>query len=239
MDGIINLNKPVGITSAKALYRVRAIVGERKSGHGGTLDPMACGVLLICLGKATKLVERIMDQPKVYRAAVRLDVTSDSFDAEAEVRDVSVESIPKECNVGAALAAFEGDIAQVPPSVSALKVGGIPAYKRARRGESLVLEPRRARIYWIRMQRFTWPELEFDVCCGRGTYVRAVVRDLGQALGTGGCLTRLERTQIGPFTINDSWSFESLDRDTTSDYLVSLPEAVRILETVTVPASPD
>ncbi len=138
-DGIINLSKPVGISSAKALYRVRSIIHQRKSGHAGTLDPGASGVLVLCLGKATKLVERIMDQPKVYRATARLDVTSESLDADSPLVPVEVALIPDVETIRAACARFVGTVDQVPPQISAVKVGGQPAYKRARRNEVVEL----------------------------------------------------------------------------------------------------
>ena len=129
MDGLIILNKPPGITSAKVLYRVRKVTGQRKSGHAGTLDPAAEGVLILCLGAATKLVEQLMDQPKLYRATARLDVTSDSFDSDRPLQPVQVDRVPEPAEVGAAMRQFEGEILQVPPAVSALKIGGRPAYK--------------------------------------------------------------------------------------------------------------
>src|SRR5262249_39455968 len=142
MDGVLNLDKPPGITSAKALYRVRRVLGERKSGHAGTLDPAAEGVLIICLGKATKLVEAMMDLPKVYRATARLDVTSTSFDSDRPLIPVRVDAAPDESAVRAALAQFEGEIEQVPPAVSALKVGGRAAYELERKGKPVTLAPR-------------------------------------------------------------------------------------------------
>jgi tRNA pseudouridine55 synthase len=238
MDGLINLHKPVRITSAKALYRVRRIVDERKSGHAGTLDPGASGVLLICLGRATKLVERVMDQPKVYRTTARLDVTSDTFDADGEVRSVPIIERPTADQVADALRRFEGEIEQTPPAISAVKVAGIPAYKRARSGENLVLRPRPARVYWIRLHRFDWPSVEFEMCCGRGTYVRAIVRDLGAALGTGGCVTALTRTRVGPFCIDDAWTFEAMERSAAGDYVIPLEKAMEALTCINTPDPP-
>ena len=162
MDGIINLDKPVGITSAKALYKVRKITGVRKSGHAGTLDPNASGVLVLCLGKATKLVERLMDQPKVYRAKVRLDMTSASYDAEKETTPVEVAAPPSLEAVRMALASFEGTIAQVPPAFSALKIKGRPAYELARKNRSVELEPRPVRIYWLHLHGYAYPERHPD-----------------------------------------------------------------------------
>jgi len=239
MDGLINLDKPVGITSAKALYRVRRLVGARKSGHAGTLDPAASGVLIICLGKATKLVEALMDQPKVYRAAARLDVTSESFDADRPLVPVQVAAVPDEAAVRAACRRFEGHVVQVPPAVSAVKVGGQPAYRHVRRGRPPTLSPRPVRIYWIHVWRYAWPELEFELACGRGTYVRALVRDLGAALGTGGCLTALTRTAVGPFQLEAAKTFADLERaGGPADWLIPLQHARDLLSVHPPPVPP-
>ncbi len=231
MDGIINLHKPTGITSAKAVYRVRSITGQRKSGHAGTLDPGASGVLVICLGKATKLVELIMDQPKVYRATARLDVTSESFDADRPLLPVDVADIPTPEAVTEACRSFEGTIEQVPPQISAVKVGGVPAYKRARRSQPVPLTARPVRIYRLNVHAYTWPQIDFELACGRGTYVRALIRDLGQKLGTGGCLTSLVRRRVGPFTAEDAWSFDALyAAEDPGAYLINLDRARRLLD---------
>lgn len=211
MDGLIILNKPSGITSAKALYRVRKACRQRKSGHAGTLDPAASGVLILCMGKATKLTERLMDHPKAYRAIGRLDLTSPSFDLDGEVREVPVAEPPTKARVAEACSRFQGEILQVPPRISALKVGGIPAYKLAQEGRAVPLAARPVQIYDFSLRRYAFPEVEFDMRCGRGTYVRAIIRDLGEALGTGGVLTSLVRTRIGPFRIEDACTFEMLE----------------------------
>ncbi len=231
MDGIINFNKPTGITSAGALYKVRSLTGQRKSGHAGTLDPGASGVLVLCLGKATKLVESIMDQPKVYRATARLDVTSMSFDSDRPLEEVNVTDPPTREAVLAALASFEGIIEQVPPTISAVKVGGRPAYKLARGNQSVVLKARRVRIDWIRVHAYDWPTVDFEMRCGRGTYVRAIIRDLGERLRTGGCLTSLVRRRVGPFVEEEAWSLDGIrDADGPGDYLIDLDRARKLLE---------
>lgn len=211
MDGIINLYKPTGITSAKALYRVRKITGVRKSGHAGSLDPAAAGVLILCQGKATKLVEQIMDLPKVYRATGRLDVTSESYDSDRPLKEVVVDSSPSEDQVRAAFAELEGEVDQVPPRISAIKVGGVPSYKLSTRDGVAPLKSRKVRIYWMHVHRYAWPVVDFEMCCGRGTYVRSVIRDVGLRLGTGGCLTGLVRKAVGPFTFDEAWTFERLE----------------------------
>jgi len=239
MDGLINLFKPTGITSAQALYRVRKITGVRKSGHAGTLDPGAEGVLVLCLGKGTKLVERIMDQPKVYRATARLDVTSESFDSDSELTAVNVAAVPSREDVIRALASLEGRIWQVPPRISAVKLGGRPAYKRARTGETLELAPRTVTIYWVFVHAYAWPTLDFELACGRGTYVRSVIRDLGAALSTGGCLTSLTRKAVGPFPSSEGWTFEGLEASgDPADYLIPLEGAIRLLDQRPIPIPP-
>lgn len=211
LDGLIVLDKPVGITSAKALYRVRKVTGQRKSGHAGTLDPAASGVLLLCLGRATKLVERLMNLPKEYRARARLDATSASFDSDRPLLPVAAARIPTRGELEAAFARFVGTIEQVPPAVSAIKVGGRPAYKLERRGRPLELRPRPVRIDRLVVTHYEWPEVTFEMACGRGAYVRAVIRDVGAALGTGGCLTGLVRTRVGPFMLASAVGLAELE----------------------------
>ena len=222
IDGIINLNKPVGITSARALYKVRSITGIRKSGHAGTLDPGADGVLLICVGQATKLVERIMDRPKVYRATARLDVTSASFDSDRPLEHVEVATRPDRDLVARVLAGFEGTFEQVPPAISAVKIGGVPAYKLVRKDRTPVLKARAVTIYWTHLHACAWPVIDFEIACGRGTYVRALIRDLGERLGTGGCLTRLTRKAVGPFRLDDAWTIEDLQKHDSNEYILPL-----------------
>lgn len=236
MDGIINVHKPTGLTSAQALYRVRKITGQRKSGHAGALDPAADGVLVVCLGRATKLVEALMDQPKLYRTSARLDVTSESFDTGRPLVAVPVAQPPDRQRVCATLRSFEGTIAQVPPAISAVKVRGKPAYKLTRSGRPPELQPRPVQVYWIHVWEYAWPELDFEVACGRGTYVRALIRDVAARLGTGGCLTSLTRRAVGPFRIEQSWSLERLAaaRD-PADYLLPLERARALLAERPIP----
>lgn len=230
IDGIINLDKPLGLTSAKALYRVRSITRMKKSGHTGTLDPGADGVLVICVGKATKLVERVMDLAKCYRARARLDVTSESFDSDRPHVAVPVERVPTVEEVRAGLAAFEGTIMQVPPAVSALKVGGVPAYKLERAGRPPQLAARPVQVYWTQLHAYAWPEIEFEVAVGRGTYVRALIRDLGQRLGCGGCLTALTRTAVGPFVQPEAWTLERMATCPPERFILPLAEAQALIE---------
>lgn len=239
MDGLINLLKPSGISSARALDAVRRITGQRKSGHAGTLDPAADGVLLICLGKATKLVEQLMDQPKLYRADARLDVTSESFDAARPLVPVEIKRVPAFEDVSAAARGLEGEIQQIPPAVSAVKVGGRRAYKLERAGQAPALSPRPVRVYWMQILSYEWPVVRFATACGRGTYVRALIRDLGAALGCGGCLTSLRRLAVGPFRSIDAWSLDQMRHARAGDeFLVPLERVRSLLAVRPIPIPP-
>ena len=223
--GLLVIDKPVGIASTRLLYRVRRITGIRKSGHAGTLDPKADGVLILCLGRATKLVESLMELPKVYRAAARLDVTNPGYDLEMPLETVNVVSPPTREQVIEAFGRMEGDIMQAPPIFSAVKIDGQPAYKLALKDRIKKLDPKPVTIYWIVVRRYEWPELEFEVACGRGTYIRSLIRDLGEALGTGGCLTSLCRVAVGPFHVDDAVDEESLRTHPLEDALIPLETA--------------
>lgn len=229
MDGLIVLNKPIGITSAKALYRVRKLTGQKKSGHAGTLDPAAEGVLILCQGKATKLVEQLMGLSKGYRAAARLDVTSDSLDSDSPLIPVPVATIPTRVQFDAALHTFIGVTEQVPPAISALKIGGTPAYKLTRKGKPPTLTARPVRIYSAATLAFDWPAVSFEIRCGRGTYVRSLIRDIGARLGTGGCLTGLVRTATGPFTIDRAVGLDELTAENVAARLIPLDTAVEMI----------
>lgn len=230
MDGLINLYKPPGLSSAQALYRVRRLTGQRRSGHGGTLDPCADGVLVLCLGLATRLVEAVMDQPKVYRTTIRLDATSPSLDAETPPVPVAVDRPPDPQQVAAALAGFVGTVLQTPPAASAIKVGGRPAYRLARAGQAVALEPRPVRIYWLHLHDYAWPLVDISLACGRGTYVRGLARDLGARLGTGGTLVALRREAVGPLRVAESWTLERMASvNDPGAYLIPLERARALL----------
>ncbi len=167
----------------------------------------------MCLGQGTKLTEAWMDQPKVYRATARLDITSESFDTDEEVTEVQVERRPTARQIRAALAQFVGHIQQTPPSISAIKVNGQPAYRSARRGQPLALKARGVYVHWLHLHSYCWPEVDLEMACGRGTYVRALIRDLGMVLETGGCLTSLTRTAVGPFRAAEAWTYGALEAE--------------------------
>jgi tRNA pseudouridine55 synthase len=230
-DGVLNLFKPTGITSAKAVYRTRSLTGIRKSGHAGTLDPGADGVLLVCMGKATKSVERLMSLPKTYEARGRLDVTSRSLDSDSPHEPVLVETPPSAEALEAAAARWIGEVQQVPPAVSAIKVDGVRAYRRVRRGQEPTMKPRSVLIHDLQITHYEWPEVAFMVRCGRGTYVRSIIRDLGEAVLSGGCLTALRRTAVGPFTSDSATHFEELEAGLFDARRIDLEDLHDLLDT--------
>ncbi len=210
IHGWLVIDKPAGATSSAVVGRVRALTGAAKAGHGGTLDPQATGVLPVALGEATKTVAYAVDGAKVYRFTVRWGESRSTDDAEGEVTAES-DVRPAEDDILRALPAFTGDIDQVPPIFSAVKVGGRRAYALARANEPVTLEPRRVRVDRIRLLgRPDADHAEFEVTAGKGTYMRSLARDLAVALGTVGHITALRRTAVGPFTEEQAISLDNL-----------------------------
>jgi tRNA pseudouridine55 synthase len=237
-SGILNVNKPPGPTSFDVVRLVRRGSRVKRAGHAGTLDPLAGGVLLILLGQAARITEYLMDQPKVYRAAARLGASTTTYDSQGEiVREGDYRGITEDA-VRTALASFVGEIMQRPPDYSAVKVGGRRAYELARKGQDAPLRPRRALVYGISLLRFQPPELEFEVECGRGMYVRSLAHDLGDQLGCGAHLSGLVRTRVGPFTLADSVNLEDLKAAFQSgawlDYLLPLDCGLVHLPSITL-----
>jgi tRNA pseudouridine55 synthase len=239
-DGLLVVHKPRGIASTRLLYQIRKLTGVRKSGHAGTLDPLAEGVLILCLGRGTKLVESIMHLAKVYSAVVRLDVTNPAHDLELPLEEVNIAGPPELDAVRQAARGLEGHIMQAPPVWSAAKIGGRPAYKLALKGKTEPPPPRPVTVYWIHVQRYAWPELEFEVACARGTYIRALIRDWGRALGAGGVLTFLQRTAVGPFDLAAASTPEEIARRPLGELLVPLDRAKELIQRhhATVPPRP-
>src|SRR3954447_7456527 len=201
LHGFLNLDKPVGLTSHDVVARVRRIVGQKRVGHGGTLDPAASGVLPVGLGEATRLLEYLVDGRKRYQAVVELGRTTTTDDAEGDT--VLLRPIPDvdEAVLRTMLASLTGTIEQVPPMYSALLVEGRRLYDLARKGVTLDLEARSVEIDQIDLVQWERPRLTIDVICGKGTYIRALARDLGEQLGCGAHLCALRRTAVGPLTI--------------------------------------
>ena len=210
LDGILNVNKPAGWTSFDVVAFVRRHSGVRRVGHAGTLDPAAEGVLLVCLGRATRIVEFLLDARKSYRARVRLGVTTDTYDADgAVVRAADASSMTREA-VEQALDSFRGTISQTPPMFSAQKREGTPLYRHARAGRDVEREAREVEVYRLELVEFDLPALMLDVECGRGFYVRSLAHDLGERLGCGAHLEGLTRVAVGPFGVESAVDIETL-----------------------------
>lgn len=211
VHGWLVLDKPIGLSSTVAVSRVRRLFNAQKAGHAGTLDPLATGVLAVALGEATKTVPYAMDGEKLYRFTARWGEARDTDDAEGEVVERS-DVRPTESQILAQLPRFTGDIQQVPPAFSAIKVKGERAYDLAREGEDFSLEPRTISIRETRLVEIPDPDhAVFELSCGKGSYVRAWVRDLAAALGTCGHVVELRRLRVGPFSIESAISLEKLE----------------------------
>ncbi|HSW30733.1 MAG TPA: tRNA pseudouridine(55) synthase TruB [Longimicrobiales bacterium] len=202
LHGVLPVDKPVGMTSHDVVASARRALGERRIGHTGTLDPFASGLLLLCVGEATRLAEYLTGMDKTYEATVLLGMATDSGDRDGAVlarsdawREVSRDALD------AALARFRGDLQQLPPTLSAKKVAGVPAHRRVRRGEEVTLQPQAVTVHELTVTGCAPPEVHLFLRCSSGTYVRSLARDLGEALGVGAHLTALRRTAVGLFGV--------------------------------------
>lgn len=211
IHGWLNLDKPLGMTSTQALGRVRRILNAQKLGHAGTLDPLATGILPIALGEATKTIQYAQDRDKVYRFKVRWGEARNTDDCEGAVIATS-DRRPSETDIRTLLPRFTGNIDQVPPQFSAIKLDGERAYDLARAGEKLDIQPRRVTVYGFKLLNSTPDEAEFELECGKGTYVRSIARDMGQILGCYGHVSALRRLAVGNFTENTSISLDEFEK---------------------------
>jgi tRNA pseudouridine55 synthase len=210
-DFVLPVDKPEGPTSHDVVRAARKAVGSRRIGHTGTLDPFASGLLLLCVERATRLAEYLSARDKTYEAVARLGVVTDTLDREGSVVEERTgwEALGRG-EIEAVLERFRGEIDQVPPDYSAKKVGGVAAYLRARRGESVTLPPVRVRIESLEVTHLDLPLVGLRVTCSSGTYVRSLAHDIGQALGVGAHLVKLRRTAIGELSVERSLAYESL-----------------------------
>jgi tRNA pseudouridine55 synthase len=230
VDGILVLDKPAGISSNQALQAVKRLYAAAKAGHTGSLDPLATGVLPLCFGEATKFSQYLLDADKAYLATIVLGVATDSGDAEGEVlRRVPAAQLDRAA-VETALAAFRGEIEQVPSMFSAIKHGGRPLYELARAGIEVEREARRVTIKCLELRDFRpgeMPELDIYLECSKGTYVRSIAEDLGAALACGGHVSALRRTMAGPFSLDDSVTLSTLESLKRSGQLAELDALLR------------
>ena len=213
LDGLLVIDKPSGMTSHDVVQQVRRWAKQRRVGHLGTLDPLATGVLPLALGEATKLSQLLTLGKKGYRGRIQLGVQTTTYDGEGEVTASREGPWPGIDVIEKALDRFRGEIMQVPPPYSAVKRDGEAAYRKARRGETVTLEPRPVTLYRLEVLSYEAPELELEVDCSAGTYLRSLAHDLGGELGTFAYLKQLIRTRSGPFSLDQAVSLDALDRD--------------------------
>jgi tRNA pseudouridine55 synthase len=211
MDGILNIDKPSGKTSYGVVAWVRRLSGERRVGHAGTLDPAATGVLPVCLGQATRIVEFLLNTAKTYRAEIELGVATDTFDASGRVTQRADPSSIDLDKLQSALSSFRGSIRQTPPMFSALKHRGQPLYRLARAGVSIERQSRPVTVHRLELVSWQPPFAALEIECSKGTYIRSLAHDVGQALGCGAYLKSLVRTHCGIFDIKDSVSLSDLE----------------------------
>lgn len=211
LDGVLLFDKPLQLSSNTALQKVRHLFQARKAGHTGTLDPLATGLLPVCFGEATKFTTALLDADKSYRALIRLGQTTTTGDAEGEVIAERPVEVTDEVQLQQVLQRFRGEISQLPPMHSAIKHQGKPLYEYIRKGKTVERTPRLVTIYELQLDRFAGIELEITVRCSKGTYIRTLAEDIGEALGCGGHLRGLRRLSIGQFNLDQAYAWEQLE----------------------------
>jgi len=232
MFGLLNINKPAGITSRDVVNRVQRIARGVKVGHAGTLDPLATGVLVVALGPATRLVEYVQQMPKTYVGTFLLGRTSDTEDVAGKVVALDNPAQPTAGDIDAILPRFLGTIMQMPPAFSALKIQGRRAYELALRGDAVELQSRAVEIHRLAVVRYAYPELQLEVCCGSGTYIRSLGRDVARALGTAAVMSALVRTAVGDFCVEDSCTVDDLTPEAIERRLLPPTRAIARLPMV-------
>ncbi len=228
--GVLNINKAAGCTSRDVVNSVQRLIRPVKCGHAGTLDPMATGVLLVCVGPATRLTTLVQECSKTYVAEFTLGVTSDTDDSTGTIL-TTVEPAQRPCAtmIDAHLQQMTGTVLQTPPAYSAVHVNGQRAYKLARSGETVEISARPVQIHAMRLLSCDWPRLEVEIDCGSGTYVRSIARDLGQRLGCGGLMSRLDRTRIGSFDVATAIRIEEVTKEHLQEQLYPAIKLIRHL----------
>lgn len=231
LDGVLLVDKGQDMTSHDVVAVARRTLNMKKIGHCGTLDPMATGLLILVVGKATKLSDLLMSEDKEYTGTLELGKTTNTQDADGEVEEEKEVPDLSEEDIEAVFDKFHGDFYQIPPMVSAIKKDGVPLYKLARQGKEVKRDPRFVHVYHHRIDRIELPEIDFTVKCTKGFYVRTYAHDIGQELGCGAFLKSLRRTRSGRFDLERSVTFEELkhgEREDIAKKLLSLPEVSKI-----------
>jgi tRNA pseudouridine55 synthase len=233
--GFLNINKPPHVTSRGAVNTIQKLIKPTRVGHAGTLDPLATGVLVLCVGPATRLTRFIQDQPKVYLADFELGVVSDTEDRYGEKQVVPFAPEISAEDLAAVLPSFTGEILQRPPAFSALKIQGKRAYSLARQGKDVQLTPRKIQIHDLQLVDFAYPKFQLRIHCGSGTYVRSLGRDIGEKLGSGAIMTGLSRVSIGDFDLANAFNLDDLTKTNLEEHLVSPAAPLEQLESVQIP----
>ena len=224
--GILNLAKPANVTSRAVVDVVQRLVRPAKAGHAGTLDPLARGVVVVCLGRATRLIPFVQQAEKVYRGRFRLGLRSNTDDVTGQMTETPGVTPVSAEQLAAVLPEFVGEIQQVPPQFSAVHVDGKRAYKLARRGQQVEIPARTVVVHRIELLEFGFPDFELEIECGSGTYIRSIGRDIGERLTCGAVMTSLTRTRIGPYRLEDAVPAEGLDQQSLTEHLRPAAEAV-------------
>lgn len=221
MNGFLLIDKPVGSNSFKLVIFLRKLLGQKRIGYAGTLDPLASGLMILAIGEYTKLLPYLEAKDKVYRVTVRLGQVSNTYDADGEISDVAVEHIPSREEIELVLKEnFQGEIQQIPPKFSAIQIDGKRAYDLARKGREFELKARSVQIFSSKALDYIYPELGLEVHCSSGTYIRTIAHDLGQKLGCGGMVLQLRRTRIGKIDVERSVALGSLRADELNKFIV-------------------
>jgi tRNA pseudouridine55 synthase len=230
LHGVIVIDKPRGPTSMSMVNLVRRKCQKVKTGHAGTLDPLATGVLVLGVGKMTKRLGEMMNTDKRYITVIDLSAKTSGHDAETEREEVKVDCPPTQEEVENAVASFSGDIMQAPPIFSAVKINGHRAYAVARKGKEFKLDPRNVTVHDIKVCEYNWPFVTIEISCAKGFYVRSLARDLGEKLQTGGYCTEIRRTEVGRFTLDIAKQLESLPEFLTQEDLISPDQVSELLQ---------
>lgn len=232
MNGVINIFKNKGMSSFDVVRKVRKVANEKKVGHTGTLDPEACGVLPVCLGKGTKIIDYIMKAEKSYTVKFKLGIKTTTYDLEGEVIEEKDWSHVKEDEVLKVIDTFKGDIMQIPPMYSALKKDGVRLYDLARQGIEVEREARKITIYDIKDIEISLPYISMNVTCSKGTYIRSLCFDIGEKLETGATMVDLKRTQTSVFKEEDSVNVEDLNEENIASHIISIEDALSVYDKI-------
>lgn len=234
MNGVINVFKNTGMTSFDVVKKIRFISREKKVGHTGTLDPEASGVLPICLGKATKIIDYIMDNKKTYKVQLKLGIITDTYDLEGKVIEENDISAIKEDDVIKVIGLYKGEIEQIPPMYSALKVNGKRLYDLARQGIEVERSARKIFIYDINDVEVNLPYISMTVTCSKGTYIRSLCYDIGKDLNVGATMTSLCRTANGIFNEENSINIDSINEENLREYIISIEDALKVYDKIII-----